>query len=491
MGATIGCAQCHDHKYDPFTARDFYALAAFFADIDEAQHFKVGDNALPTRRPPEIDVLPEPIRSEREALAADLETLRQNSTADHANDIPALEERIAELDRKSRRTMVTVSIEPREVGVLPRGNWLDDSGELVQPAVPETFERPLEVDGRASRLDLANWLVDVDKGIGGLTARVVVNRLWYMLFGNGLSPSLEDFGGQGTPPTHPELLDRLAIEFYESGWDIKQLVRELVLSRTYRLSSATSKEINDAQVARQWFGLQGRHRLPAEMIRDTALTLGGLLVRDASGETSRPYQPEGYYRHLNFPERKYQADRDANQYRRGVYVHWQRQFLHPMLRAFDAPNREECTAQRPRSNTPLAALVLLNDPTFVEAARGLASRVLHVSAAKTMKQIASQNDAARIVTMFELAVGRVPDEVEQQLLEELLSANRSAFRQRPDAARQLLEVGLWRANKRIDSERVDSEGIEKETSELDEIELAAWSEVARTIINLSETMVRP
>ena len=227
----------------------------------------------------------------------------------------------------------------------------------------------IKKEERQTRLDLANWLTDTKNGTGGLTARVTANRFFYLFFGTGISRSLGDFGGQGQPPSNPELLDRLAVDFYESGWDMKRLVKTLVTSRAYRQSSLETSILREQDPYNELVARQSRFRLPAEMIRDNALAISGLLVPDIGGDSVKPYQPSGYYHHLNFPPRKYQQHSDERIYRRSVYIHWQRQFLHPMLKAFDAPSREECTAERPQSNTPVAALNLLNDPTFVEAAR--------------------------------------------------------------------------------------------------------------------------
>jgi len=399
MGGTLGCAQCHDHKFDPYTARDFYSMSAFFADIDEEQHFKVGTNALPTKRPPEIDVLS---RRDRELLAE-----LESRGADRA-EIDAVKAR-------TRRTMITMAKEPRSTRILPRGNWLDESGELVAPAIPEFLgELELAGSGRATRLDLADWLTDPQDGAGGLTARVFVNRLWYLFFGEGISSSLGDFGGQGTPPTHPELLDRLSVEFYESGWDIKHLIKLLVMSHSYRQTSIPSAELMQRDPGNRLFARQSRYRLPAELIRDNALSIGGLLNLDYGGPSAKPAQPAGYYRHLNFPTRTYQQDKGSSQYRRGVYVHWQRQFLHPMLKAMDAPSREECTARRPRSNTPTAAIVLLNDPTFIEAAESFAQRI---------RSEAGDSDAERLEWAFQAAVSRKPDPQEREILGRLVAEN--------------------------------------------------------------------
>lgn len=460
MGATVGCAQCHNHKYDPYSIKDFYSLAAFFADVDEAQHFKLGSNQLPTRRPPEIDVLSE---SQQKRLT-EIESLLSNQNQLRGERLNSLKKEKEEIQKKSRRTMVTVSIAPREMRVLPRGDWLDDSGEVVQPAVPEFLGQIYSNGERATRLDLANWLTDPVNGVGGLTARVQVNRYWYLLFGTGLSRSLDDFGGQGEPPSYPELLDHLAIEFIESGWDIKSLFKAIVLSQTYQQSSNLSKALFEKDPHNQFFARQGSYRLPAEIIRDNALLIAGLLQDDVGGDSSRPYQPDGYYRHLNFPVRKYQTDKDSNQYRRGVYVHWQRQFLHPMLKAFDAPSREECTAQRPRSNTPLAALVLMNDPTFVEAARSFAELIL-------LQDL--PNDESRLEFAFRKALSRVPDADESTILLSMLKSNLKKFESNPTAADDLLNVGLHTSDEALNT-----------------TDVAAWTTVTRTIFNLNESISR-
>ncbi len=485
LGGTLGCAQCHDHKFDPYTSRDFYAMAAFFADVDEEQHFTQGSNALPTRRPPEMMVLPPAARAEKERLEKALAAAR-SATADEPQDAEpkdasgddaaadktlqqTLEQQLAEINQAGRLTMITKSIPPRTMRILPRGDWLDDSGPVVMPAVP-TFLGEVRTDAeRLTRLDLANWLVDDKQGIGGLTARVFANRFWYLMFGNGLSPSLDDFGGQGQPPNHPELLDQLALDFIASDWDVKHFLKELVMSRAYRQSSTASAETLRADPANLWFARQSRYRLPAEMVRDNALSVSGLLVHKVGGDSARPYQPAGYYRHLNFPQRTYREDKNENQWRRGVYTHWQRQFLHPMLKALDAPTREECTARRPRSNTPLEALVLLNDPTFVEAARALAVRILRDAEAAGLG-----TPAQRLRYGFRLVTSRDPDPEELAALTELLAREQQAFRDEPEAAQKFLEQnGQYQAN-----------------AELAPPTLAAWTSVSRALLNLHETVTR-
>lgn len=441
FGATIGCAQCHDHKYDPFTAKDFYSLAAFFADIDEEQHFKVGTNSLPTKRPPEIDVFSRAEKLWLEQLESDPKQL------------------------KSRRTMITkAKQEPRLVRFLPRGNWLDDSGDVMNPAVPEFMGSVTKNNDRATRLELANWLTNSKDGAGLLTARVFVNRLWMLMFGRGLSNSVEDFGGQGEPPTHPELLDKLALEFVRSGWDIKHMLRLIATSRTYQQSSLPNEWQQSNDPENHWLSSQNRFRLPAEMVRDSSLAAAGLLVQEIGGASVKPYQPAGYYRHLNFPVRKYNASKDYGQWRRGLYVHWQRQFLHPMLAAFDAPTREECAAKRNQSNTPLAALVWLNDPSFTVAAQALATRTLSSGGEKD-GELALKN-------MFASATSRNPDETELEVLQRLLAEARENY-QDSRAAKEFLDSNAMSNPK-----------------DISDIELAAWTTVARAILNLSETYTR-
>jgi len=458
----MGCCQCHDHKFDPYTMRDFYSMVAFFADVDEEKTF-AGSNTVPTKREPEIFIFTD---AEQRRIEAINKELSQQSSEDekHAVAIERLKGEKRSIEGQARRTMITVAVDPRTIRVLPRGNWLDDSGPIVEPAIPE-FMGKIETGGqRADRLDLAHWLTDVDEGCGLLTARVFVNRLWYLFFGRGLAKQLDDFGGQGTPPSHAALLDRLALDFVEDYWDMKRLIKQLVMSHTYRLSSKVEENRQVRDPENQFFSRQHRSRFAAETIRDTALAISGLLQDARGGVSVKPYQPDGYYRHLNFPERKYHADTDLRQWRRGIYVHWQRQFLHPMLRAFDAPQREECTAERAQSNTPSAALVLLNDPTFIEAARVLAEKTL---------QNGGSTDEARLIFAFRRAVSRKPDQTEIVLLEDLLRQSRDNYHRNPEAATELCRIGLHPQNK-----------------DYDPIELAAWTTVARSLLNMHETITR-
>jgi hypothetical protein len=315
-----------------------------------------------------------------------------------------------------------------------------------------------EGDRRAA---LANWLTSPDHP---LTSRVFVNRIWAQFFGNGLCTSLEDVGTQGQPPNHPELLDELAVDFIESHWDVKQLVRRIVTSSAYRQNSLINDRLREMDPKNVLFARQSSFRLPAEMIRDQALVVSGLLVARMGGPSARPYQPAGYYQFLNFPRRDYEADKNEGQYRRGVYVHWQRQFLHPMLKAFDAPSREECTAQRPISNTPLAALTLLNDPTFVECARVLATDML-------VRGGPSTED--RIRWAWRRATSRQAEPEEIAILVKLYAVNRSQYANDPQSALKITSIGLAEV-----------------PADVDRVELAAWTQVARAIMNLNETITR-
>ena len=473
MGATLGCAECHDHKFDPYTQKDFYSLVAFFADVDDLKTFK-GTNTLPTKREPELTVLSPIDREKLQKVQSHVESLEQqlkeHSSSEEVipktmrqqleKELQQAKAQVKHIEATKRRTMVTVSIKPRTIRLLARGDWMDESGEIQTPSVPAAM-KPLAVsDRRANRRDLAEWLTSPDHP---QTSRVFMNRLWYLLMGEGLSRSLGDAGSQGEWPTHPELLDDLALRFVESKWDVKKMVKLIVMSNCYQQSSLVSQEHQTHDPDNRLFTRQSRYRLPAEMIRDQSLAISGLLVRKIGGESVRPYQPAGYYRPLNFPRRTYKAHTDEKQYRRGVYMHWQRQFLHPMLKAFDAPTREECTPKRPISNTPLSALTTLNDPTFLEAARLFAVRL--------MKE-APETDS-RIQRAFQLALSRSPDREEQQVMKTLFQESWQHYQKTPQEAKELLKVGLA-----------------PPSQDLDPSELAGWMTVARAILNLNELLTR-
>jgi hypothetical protein len=392
--------------------------------------------------------------------------------------IAKLNKEKAELVASVPKTLISVSGPRRPVRVLPRGDWLNDSGEIVEANIPAFLAKiaPIarKVDGVASadpksaatqpaltRLDLANWLVSKQNP---LTARVFVNRLWKLFYGQGLAKPLDDIGSQGDWPTHPELLDYLACEFQDCGWDVKHMVRLLVTSGTYRQSSTTDKQYAQQDPFNKYVERQGAFRLDAEFVRDNALTISGLLVSKIGGPPVKPYQPEGYWDFLNFPKRTYQNDHGESQYRRGVYTHWQRTFLHPSMSNFDASGREECVAQRSQSNTPQQALTLLNDPTYVEAARVFAARII---------KDGGESAADKITWAYRHALSREPRPQEVPVLTKLLEKHRKEF-----------------ATTRPSAEKLISAGEAPPAKDIDSAELAGWTSVARVILNLHETITR-
>ena len=360
---------------------------------------------------------------------------------------------------------VTVSGKRRTTRILPRGNWMDDSGAEVKPAPPEFLPQPpASADREATRLGLADWLVARDNP---LVPRVLVNRLWAICFGQGLSRRLDDHGSQGEQPSHPELLDWLACELRDGGprpWDIRHVVKLIVTSDAYRRSSTAPRAIVDSDPDNRLLARQNRFRIDAENVRDTMLTVGGLLSPVIGGPSVKPYQPDGYWEYLNFPKRSYVMDTGEKLHRRGLYTWWQRQYLHPAMLVFDAPSREECTARRSRSNTPLQALVLLNDPAAVEAARALA--------AKTITE-AGDEPVARGRFMLRRAVGRVPTDAEVQVVVRLAQEQRERFASDVDSVKQFLAVGAFTPPPQVDP-----------------VDLAAWTSAARAVLALHETITR-
>ncbi len=397
-----------------------------------------------------------------EQLAAlDRTYLRKTAGNGHWREIRDLRRKRKGLLDHADETLVTKAVTPRTIRVLARGNWMDETGQVVMPQAPSFLRQIEEGKQRPDRLDLADWIVDRSNP---LTARVFVNRLWALFFGTGISKVLDDLGSQGEPPVNPELLDWLAVEFMESGWDVKHIVRTMLVSETYRRSSDPSATLAAADPDNRLHGRQTAARLDAEFIRDNALFVSGLLNPKIGGRSAKPYQPAGHYKELNFPKREYRADVGDDQYRRGLYTHWQRTFLHPAMKAFDAPSREECTADRAQSNTPLQALVLLNDPTYVEAARALAERTLEAGL---------ETDSERINLAFRLAFSRAASEREREILGEVLRGQRARYQAEPREAKGLLAVGLHAAR-----------------GELGAPELAAWTSAARAILNKHEFVMK-
>ncbi|MBX3741221.1 MAG: PSD1 domain-containing protein [Akkermansiaceae bacterium] len=350
------------------------------------------------------------------------------------------------------------------VHLLPRGDWMTQ-GEEVQPAVPEFLPHASvrKDGGRLNRLDLAKWMVAEENP---LPARHFVNRLWKQFFGKGLSNVLDDIGNQGEWPANPALLDWLASEFRESDWDVKHLVKLMVMSGTYRQESGKRADLAEHDPANRLLAAQSPRRLDAEFVRDNILSISGLLPGDfVGGPSVKPYQPAGYYANLNFPQRDYAASAGSDQYRRGLYTHWQRTFMHPMMAGFDAPSREECSADRLQSNSPQQALILLNDPSFIEAARAFAASLLEEAPAAT--------DADRIKSAILRTLGREPRAGEVEGLAKFLNGQRAKLKAGEDNPEEFLKVGQWQPG-----------------ATFEPVELAAWTQTCRVLLNLHETLTR-
>jgi hypothetical protein len=387
-----------------------------------------------------------------------------------------LEDGVRECRGGRAYTMVTLAHEPAVSRVLRRGNWQDEGGDLVEPLVPHFLPQiPNPEHRRLTRLDLARWLVSPENP---LTSRAVMNRLWKQFFGTGLSAIVDDVGAQGEWPVHPELLDWLAFEFMSPTattasalgseaafpWDFKHMVKLMVMSSAYRQDSTGRPELKDIDPNNRLLACQSPRRLEAEFVRDNALAIAGLLDNEVGGPSVFPFQPPGYYIYLQWPDRDYYPNTDDRQYRRGLYTHWQRAFLHPMLANFDAPSREECTANRIVSDTPQQALTLLNDPTFLEAARVLAARLLTSG---------GESDAQRLTEAFERALARPPKDPERSSLLEFLATQKEHYGQDRDEAAKVIRIG----NASV-------------SSNPNPVELAAWTQVCRVILNLHETITR-
>ena len=359
------------------------------------------------------------------------------------------------------KTLVMQEVaKPRTTHVLKRGQY-DAPGDVVEPGVPHALPA-FPADAPRNRLGLAQWLVAPENP---LTARVAVNRLWLQCFGEGLVATLNDFGAQGEAPTHPELLDWLARRFVQSGWDVKRMLRLIVTSATYRQDSAASAELLQRDPDNRLLARGARFRLSGEMIRDQALAVSGLLVRKIGGPPVKPYQPPGLWEAVSYNgELSYQRDAGEGLWRRTVYSYWKRTAPPPLVQVLDGPTRETCVVRRPRTNTPLQALLLLNDETYVEAARVLAAQTLARGKADAK---------ARVNEIFRRVTSRTPNSNEGELLHGLYARQRSRFAADPSAAQKLMQVGESPSGR-----------------ELDPVELAAWTVVAQAILNLDEVITR-
>ncbi len=399
--------------------------------------------------------------------AADKERMRrafreqQPELAETVATLTKLETQRAEIEAAIPMSMIMSDALPRETFVLARGAY-DQRGEKVAADTPENLP-PLPDGAPRNRLGLAQWMTAREHP---LTARVAVNRLWHQVFGVGIVKSVNDFGSQAEWPSHQQLLDWLAVEFMESGWDTKALIKLIVTSATYRQSSDTSAALLSRDPENRLLARGPRQRMSAEMVRDNALAVSRLLSPKIGGPSVKPYQPPGLWKELtnrkNY-QHVYAPDTGDGLYRRGLYTYWKRAAHHPMMATFDAPNREVCTFSRSVTNTPLQALVLLHDPQFVEAARHLAVRLMRES----------NTVDGRIRLAYRVVLAREPSANEQLLMREFVQAEAAALRENPDEAAKLLAVGASPA-----------------PDDVDPIELAATTMMCRAVLNLSEAITR-
>lgn len=409
MGLTLECARCHDHKYDPISIDEYYELFAFFNTSADAGR---GEKHKP----------------------------------------------IAPFIKRDKGNVMIMKEKPRKTFIL-QGGQFDRVGAEVQPDTPNVL--PAFGDRPRNRLGLSQWLLADENP---LTARVTVNRLWQQFFGIGLFETPDNLGLQAEVPSHPELLDFLAADFREQGWDLHAFIKQVVLSATYRQDSTHRPDLDDPD--NRLLARGPSFRLPAEMIRDQALFASGLLSRKQGGAPVFPYQPEGIWEDLNAPAshaEKYVESRGEDLYRKSLYTYWRRAATHPAMQIFDAPSRDVCSVKREVTNTPLQALAVLHDRTFIEASRKLSERVIQDQPENT----------ARIALMTRLVLSRDPHPQEAALLEGLLSERMEVYRRDPEAAAKLLAVGQSPAD-------VD----------LDAAQVAAMADVALVVFNLSETLTR-
>ncbi len=508
LGATFNCTRCHDHKFDPFTQRDYFGLMAFFnrTPVDggggDPQTRPVVDVPSDGQSRPRIELgvgvvtaaalvtdwekrlfvraegrsaveseaakdLPKEVRKELETEPVRRSAEGLGKLADHWRQkepayVTALEqereavEKRAALERSIPKVMVMEDLaKPRETFQLVRGAY-DKLGARIVAATPACLTRTTVPGNPGSRLDLARWLVSPEQP---LTARVAVNRAWQMFFGIGLVKTSEDFGVQGERPSHPELLDWMATEFVRSGWDVKHLHRLIVTSATYRQSSRVTPGLSERDPENRLLARGPRHRLPSWMIRDVVLEAAGLLSGPMGGAPVKPYQPSGVWEDATFGAKQYKADGGESLYRRSLQVFWRR-IVGPTM-FFDVANRQYCTVRTPRTDTPLQALLLLNDTAYVEAARVLAGRVL----------TGSGDDTGHLDELCRRVLGRRAGADERRILLTGLGRHRARLAAAPADAERLVHVG----------EAPRPAG-------LDPVEHAAWSLVAGTVMNLDEAI---
>jgi mono/diheme cytochrome c family protein len=501
LGLTVGCAQCHDHKYDPISQREYYQLFAFLNNADEPKlevptPEQVASGAIAKRNElvKQIKVLEAEFAKQKPEFEMELAAWEKTVTEDQKKKFPILVtnalnfsqsmrtpenikplvdyfkaheiarkqfpalQQIADLRAQEPDFITTLVMherkKSRETHIQIRGDFLR-LGVKVTPAVPAVLPGlPNEMQD-PSRLDLARWLVSPTNP---LTPRVTVNRLWLKFFGRGLVETENDFGLQGTPPTHPELLDWLAAEFVASGWNLKAIQKTIVTSAAYRQSSHYRPELLEIDPQNKLYARQSRLRLDAELIRDVALSASGLLTPVVGGPSVYPPQPDGVF-DFTQDKKPWNAAKGSDRYRRGMYTYLWRSSPYPAMTVFDFPDANVACTRRSRSNTPLQSLTLANDQTFFEFAQGLAKRVL---------QEVAGDDVTRLKTAFRWCVSRDPSESEQLRLVKMLEEQRTAFT--TDTAQKVAPGNL--------------------PPTVTPTEAAAWTAVARVLLNLDEFITR-
>ena len=512
MGLTMNCARCHDHKYDPISQKEYYQLTAFFNKT------KVTGQGKNPHTPPILDLstqaheatLAQLKASHREAArivdqmeleifprpegepASKSERILRIRDGHYATVVasPAVERRPQQFVHLPRlfgeefpeyekalhrmwdaydaqliygyqmpKVMIMEDSVERDTYILNRGIYNDPTDEKVDPGFPAILNGGLEASGKLNRLDLANWLMADDNP---LTARVTVNRYWQTFFGYGLLKQVENFGVQSAPPLYEDLLDWLALEFRDSGWNVKAIQKKILMSATYRQSSRVTAERYEQDPSNDWLARGARFRMPSWMIRDSALAVSGLLVEKLGGKPVQPYQPDGIWKEATFGFTRYRQDQGDALYRRSVYTFWRRIVGPPVL--FDTVPRQVCEVKQQRTNTPLHALTTLNDVTYAEAARKFAEQLLTGIARK---------DADRLVQAFRTVTSRHPTTNEAKVLTAALDKYRDRLAQDPAQARQLVSVGESPVNE-----------------QLDPVEHAAWSTLCLMLLNLDESLTK-
>ena len=530
LGQTFNCARCHDHKFDPFTQRDFYGLYAFFHNVNEqgignyGAHYR--RNAPPFLKlpAPELEAKLVALKTEYEAGNDELTKIDSQLTAEQpqweeglratlaatetqatesapkipdeiasivkktleersdgekkkltehyqsthavrkpiADKVAALKKQVDETENQIPTTLVMEErAEPRETHILVRGVY-NKFGDVVTANTPASLP-PMNAEFPRNRLGLAKWLVDP---ANPLPSRIYVNRLWQSVFGVGLVSTAEDFGVQGEQPSHLELLDWLAVEFVQSGWNVKQMLTLMVSSATYRQTSLVTRELQERDPTNRFLARGPRFRLQSEFLRDQALAVSGLLSPKIGGPSVKPYHPTGLYEQVTAGSGtdKYVEGSGEDLFRRGMYSYWKRSVPQPAMLVFDAPFRETCTLRRPRTNTPLQALNLMNDPTYVEAARFLAVRMLTEAGAELDAQLSHG---------FQLVLARTPNPMELNVLRRAFQRAQDDYQADQAAATELLKIGTRRS-----------------PEELEPTRLAAMTMVGTTILNLDESVMK-